>query len=106
MTEKANWWLAAKNGEVDACAHEPGRDVDIFRTTTMKTMADIWTNNTTDRKAVAAGDLSIISAFGADQQYCQLDEQQYFCRPAIGSCELKANNAIKQEQGKPNRRMT
>ena len=92
MTEKANWWLVAKNGEVDACANDPGR---IFRTTTVKTMADIWTNNTTDRKAVAADDLSIIGAFGADQQYCQLDEQQYFFRPAIGLRELKANNAIK-----------
>jgi hypothetical protein len=59
----------------NACANDPGRDVDIFRTTTVKTMADIWTNNTTDRKAVAADDLSIIGAFGADQQYCQLDEK-------------------------------
>ena len=95
MTEKANWRLVVKNGEVNACDKDPDRDVDIFLMTTVKTMADIWTNNTTDRKAVAAGDLSIISAFGADQQYCQLDEQQYFFRPAIGLRELKANNAIK-----------
>ena len=66
MTEKANWWLVAKNGEVDACANDPGRDVDIFLTTTVKTMANIWTNNMTYRKVVAADDLSIIGVFGAD----------------------------------------
>ena len=70
MTEKANWWLVAKNGEVDTCANDPGRDVDIFLTTTVKTMANIWTNNMTYRKAVAADDLSIIGVFGADQRYC------------------------------------
>jgi hypothetical protein len=55
---------------VDACANDPGRDVDIFLTTTVKTMANIWTNNMTYRKAVAADDLSIIGVFGADQRYC------------------------------------
>ena len=34
--------------------------MDIFLTTTVKTMANIWTNNMTYRKAVAADDLSII----------------------------------------------
>ena len=51
---------------MDACANDPGRDVDIFLTTTVKTMANIWTNNMTYRKAVAADDLSIIGVFGAD----------------------------------------
>jgi|TARA_B110000263_G_C15009733_1_gene374452 hypothetical protein len=60
MTEKANWRLVVKNGEVNACDKDPDRDVDIFLITTVKTMADIWTNNMTYRKAVAADDLSII----------------------------------------------
>ncbi|MBC8240496.1 MAG: transcriptional regulator [Alphaproteobacteria bacterium] len=60
MTEKANWWLVVKNGEVDTCDNDPGRDVDIYLTTSVKTMVDIWTNGTTYRKAVAADDLSII----------------------------------------------
>ena len=60
MTEKANWRLVVKNGEVNACDKDTDRDVDIFLITTVKTTSDIWTNNMTYRKAVAADDLSII----------------------------------------------
>jgi len=60
MKEKADWWLLIIDGTVDICDQDPGKDVDIFFTTTVKTMADIWMCGTSYRKAVSDGKLSIV----------------------------------------------
>ena len=64
MTQKANWWIVIRNRDVDICDQDPGKDVDVFFTTTVRTMVDIWTNCTTYRKAVASDKLSIIGPSG------------------------------------------
>ena len=64
MTEKANWWIVIRNRDVDICDQDPGKDVDVFFTTTVRTMVDIWTGSTTYQKAVANDNLSIIGPFG------------------------------------------
>lgn len=60
MSEKADWWLVVTEGETDICDNDPGRDVDIYFTTTVKTMTDIWMGEDSYRKAMAEDRLSII----------------------------------------------
>lgn len=60
MTSKANWWLVIKGNEVDACDHDPGRDVDLYFTTTLRTMIEVWTGTSDYKKAIKSDDLSII----------------------------------------------
>ncbi|NKB54197.1 MAG: transcriptional regulator [Rhizobiaceae bacterium] len=60
MQEKADWWLIAGTAGTDICDKDPGRDVDIFFTTTVKTMADIWMGETSYRKAINADALAIV----------------------------------------------
>ena len=105
MTEKAQWRLVVKNGEVDACDKGPDRDVDIFLITTVKTMADFWTSNTTYRKAVAADDLSIIGPLALTNDIASWMSNSNFSDLPSAHENLKANNATMQEQGKQNRRM-
>jgi DNA-binding HxlR family transcriptional regulator len=64
MTEKAHWWIVVRHGDVDICDQDPGKDVDLFFTTTVRTMVDIWTGIITYRKAVASDNLSIIGPTG------------------------------------------
>jgi DNA-binding HxlR family transcriptional regulator len=64
MSDKPNWWLVAKDGVVDICDKDPGKDVDIYFTTTVKTMADVWMGERTYRKVRASGDLSIVGPTG------------------------------------------
>jgi DNA-binding HxlR family transcriptional regulator len=52
----SKWWLMVDEDDVDICVTDPGRDVDLYFTTTVKLMADIWMGDTTYRKAVASGD--------------------------------------------------
>ncbi|WP_227367832.1 winged helix-turn-helix transcriptional regulator [Halomonas sp. M20] len=60
MTDKADWWLIATDGEVDACDKDPGKDVDVYFTTTVSTMADIWMGRSSYRKAKRSKEISII----------------------------------------------
>ena len=60
MEEKADWWLLVGSDGTDICDRDPGRDVDIFFTTTVKTMADIWMGETTYRRAMSDDALSVV----------------------------------------------
>lgn len=60
VNDKAVWWLVVQSGETDICDKDPGKDVDIFFTTTVKTMVDVWMGETTYRQAMAYGELTII----------------------------------------------
>lgn len=57
--DQKDWWLLVRDGEVDVCITSPGRDVHVFFTTTVRTMADIWMGDRTYREAILAGHLQI-----------------------------------------------
>jgi DNA-binding HxlR family transcriptional regulator len=55
-----DWWLVARGEEVDVCVNDPGKDVDVYFTASVKTMADIWMGDISYRKAIAAGSLKLV----------------------------------------------
>ncbi|MBD3869501.1 MAG: helix-turn-helix transcriptional regulator [Acidobacteria bacterium] len=55
IQEMSRWWIVADEAEIDICTNDPGKDVDVFFTTNVKTMADIWMGDTTYRKMIASG---------------------------------------------------
>jgi len=54
------WWLVVTGEEVDLCFSDPGKDVDVYFRSTVKTMADIWMRDTTYRKAIRDRSLTIV----------------------------------------------
>lgn len=58
----ARWWIVVKGDEVDLCDTDPGRDVDVWFTTTVRTMADIWMGDATYRQALRSGALTLVGA--------------------------------------------
>ena len=58
--EFSEWWLVVAGGEVDLCTNDPGKDVDVYFTTTVKMMADIWMGDSTYRKAIRDRSLSVV----------------------------------------------
>ncbi|MDA5092785.1 helix-turn-helix domain-containing protein [Aliiroseovarius sp. KMU-50] len=60
VQEESTWWLVVQSGEIDICNKDPGKDVDVYFTTTVKVMVDAWMGDTTYRKAIADGDMTII----------------------------------------------
>ena len=55
-----DWWLVVTGDEVDLCVKDPGKEVDVYFTTDVKTMADIWMGDNTYRKAIRDGLLQIV----------------------------------------------
>jgi DNA-binding HxlR family transcriptional regulator len=60
---KRNWWLLVEPGkEADLCSVDPGFEVDLYVTTDLRTMTEVWMGYTTvarakaDERLVLAGD--------------------------------------------------
>ncbi|HTK58388.1 MAG TPA: winged helix-turn-helix transcriptional regulator [Sphingomicrobium sp.] len=59
LTDQANWWLLVDGAKVDVCISPPGRDVDVYFTTTTRTMHDVWMGDRSYRDAIQTGDLVV-----------------------------------------------
>ena len=59
IDDLSKWWLLVSGDNVDICVSDPGKDVDIFFTSTVKVMADVWMGDTNYRKALRGGELRI-----------------------------------------------
>ena len=53
------WWLVVEGESVDICVQDPGRDVDVYVTTTLRTMTDVWMGDRSYQEAKSVGDFSI-----------------------------------------------
>jgi len=60
IQDLSEWWLVVTGDQVDVCIKDPGKEVDVYFTSSVKTMADIWMGDTTYRRAVAGGNLKIV----------------------------------------------
>ena len=60
IAEYPDWWMVVSGKDVDLCVNDPGKEVDVWLTSSVKTMADIWMGDTTYKKATSAGDLKIV----------------------------------------------
>lgn len=60
IQEYSDWWLVVEGEEIDLCVNDPGKDVDVYLTTSVKTMADIWMGDNTYKKALRDGLLKIV----------------------------------------------
>ena len=60
IDEYPDWWLVATGDEIDLCVNDPGKDIDVYFTSSVKTMADIWMGDNTYRKALNDGSLKLV----------------------------------------------
>ena len=57
---RRNWWLVAQPGEgVDLCSIDPGFDVDLYLSTDLRTLTEVWMGYTPMRRAKQEGRLII-----------------------------------------------
>jgi DNA-binding HxlR family transcriptional regulator len=46
------WWLVARGAEVDLCTENPGRDVDLYVNTGLRSLVEVWSGDLDLRKAL------------------------------------------------------
>ena len=54
-----DWWLLVQRGDVQLCITDPGKDVDVYFSSTLRTMHDVWMGDRTFRDAIDSGDLLV-----------------------------------------------
>ena len=42
LRKHKTWWMVACDGEVDLCTENPGREVDLYINTSVRTLVEIW----------------------------------------------------------------
>ena len=60
IKDLADWWLIATERSVDVCVKDPGKDVDIYFTCDVRTMADVWMGDFSYKKAVRENRLKVV----------------------------------------------
>ena len=60
IDEFPDWWLVVAGDEQDLCVNDPGKEVDVYFTSSVKTMAGIWMGENTYRKAMGGGALTVV----------------------------------------------
>lgn len=46
------WWLVARDGDVDLCSENPGKEVDLYINTTVRDLAQVWRGDVPIAKAL------------------------------------------------------
>jgi DNA-binding HxlR family transcriptional regulator len=42
LTQFKSWWVVINGDEVDLCTNNPGKDVDLYISSTVRTMVEVW----------------------------------------------------------------
>ncbi len=54
------WWIVVKGNDVEVCTISTGKEVDVYFTSTVKCLSDIWMGESSYKKATKAGELKIV----------------------------------------------
>lgn len=54
-----SWWLVTEGGTVDLCNFDPGHELDLLVTSSLRSMTAIWMGLTTIKQEAASGQLQI-----------------------------------------------
>lgn len=61
LDKHKSWWLVVEGDDVDLCTEDPGKDVDLYVTTKLRTLVEVWQG---DAPLGAALDDERITAIG------------------------------------------
>jgi DNA-binding HxlR family transcriptional regulator len=60
LAEHPDWWILVAGGKVDVCTVDPCKDIDVYFTTTVRKMTEVWMGDTTYRSAIRSDELKVI----------------------------------------------
>ena len=60
LEKLGKWWILVRENDVDACLDDPGRDVDIWFTTDLRTMIEAWMVDISYKQAIRDKRLKLV----------------------------------------------
>ena len=58
----STWWLVINDQTVDLCTDDPGRDIDVYISSSLATLVEVWMGDTTVRSALTANTIMLTGA--------------------------------------------
>lgn len=55
-----DWWMVIEQGAIDLCVTDPGKDIDVYFTCSVKTLTDIWMGYNNYRSAIKDNLISVV----------------------------------------------
>jgi len=55
-----NWWLVAREGDIDLCLHDPGHEVDLLVRSSLRAMTRVWICEQTLNAAIRSGEIRVL----------------------------------------------
>ena len=55
LDQFSHWWLVVYDDEVDLCTRDPGKDVDLYISSSVRALAEVWRGDLGLRQALSAG---------------------------------------------------
>ena len=56
----SKWWIVVSSEEVETCIEDPGKEVDVWFNTDVRTMIEVWMGDITYRKAICDKRLNMV----------------------------------------------
>ncbi|MEA3411527.1 MAG: hypothetical protein U9R74_08300 [Pseudomonadota bacterium] len=78
---------------MEICVQDPGKDVDVFFTTDLRTMIGVWMGDLTYRSVMGDGRLETGGTPRPDPQRQQLDGEQHLRRDSARQPDLTTGDA-------------
>lgn len=60
LDQYAKWWVKVVNRKAELCAENPGTEVDVYITTDLRTLTEVWMGDVTIRQAQVEDKLKIL----------------------------------------------
>lgn len=64
LKKMRQWWLVVSEHSVEVCEKNPGYDINVYFTSTVKVMTDVWLGHRTYKDAVRMNELAIVGDSG------------------------------------------
>jgi DNA-binding HxlR family transcriptional regulator len=58
----AEWWIKVKKDDIDLCMDDPGSEVDVYFTSDLRTLTEVWMGDLSLQNAQDGGQLQIVGA--------------------------------------------
>ena len=92
LTEHKTWWLLVDGDVVDLCTEDPGKDVDLYISSRVRTVVEVWEGDLDIRTALRAGSIKahglrhLVRTMPNWFSVCQYSEVRKFAQPKVLPC--------------------
>ena len=92
LESHSNWWLVANRETVDLCTDDPGKEVDLYISSTLPALAEVWMGDCDVTSAVIAEDIMLTGA-----AYLVRSASQWF--PKSRYADVRPKRFVGSEEG-------